>query len=151
MAFCRWLTQQLDDGYTYALASEAEWEYAARGAERRMYPWGDAEPDGERANYTKLYRATSVVGCFPQGATPEGVLDLAGNVWEWTCSEYRDYPYDPTDGREQGYDPAQKCFTLRGGDWNEASIRLRAACRSRVSPDFHSDLVSFRLVRHPKV
>jgi formylglycine-generating enzyme required for sulfatase activity len=149
-AFCRWLTQQLGNGYTYVLPSEAEWEYAARGTARRMYPWGDAEPDGERANYAENYGYTTAVGCFPQGATPEGVLDLAGNVWEWTRSEFRPYPYDRDDGREQGHDPAQKRFTLRGGSWDARSFYLRAADRDLFSPDYHDDAVGFRLARHPK-
>jgi formylglycine-generating enzyme required for sulfatase activity len=152
MAFCRWLTQWLSDSYMYVLPSEAEWEYAARGAERRMYPWPDAaEPGGERANFNQMYNSTIAVGCFPQGETPEGVLDLAGNVLEWTRSEYRDYPYDSGDGREEERDPAQKRFTLRGGSWLDPSVFLRAAYRDLNSPDVRNVSVGFRLARHPKV
>src|SRR5215211_779422 len=104
MAFCRWLTQQQE--YVYTLPSEAEWEYAARGAARRIYPWGDTEPDGERANFDGTHNGTTAVGCFASGATPEELLDMAGNVWEWTRSEYRPYPYDQNDGRETPDEPA---------------------------------------------
>jgi formylglycine-generating enzyme required for sulfatase activity len=114
-----------------------------------MYPWPAGELDGERANYDNKYNSTSAVGCFPQGATREGVLDLAGNVWEWTRSEYRVYPYDPADGREDGSDPAQKRFTLRGGSWHTRPFLLRAASRSHYSPNFQYQYVGFRFARRP--
>jgi formylglycine-generating enzyme required for sulfatase activity len=71
------------------------------------------------------------------------VLDLAGNVWEWTRSEYRTYPYDPRDGREER-------FTLRGGSWFAPPLDLRAAYRLHLAPDDHLDDVGFRLARHPR-
>jgi formylglycine-generating enzyme required for sulfatase activity len=151
-AFCRWLTRHLNDGYVYLLPSEAEWEYAARGLTRRTYPWGHAELDPERASYDRTYGFTTLaVGCFPRGATPEGLLDLAGNVWEWTRSEHRDYPYDPADGRETGDDPAPKSFTLRGGSWNLHPITLRAASRNHGTPYDHIQNVGYRLARRPPV
>ena len=152
VAFCRRLSQHRGynpDGYVYLLPSEAEWEYAARRATHRSYPWGDAEPDAERANFNQIYAGTTAVGCFPSGATPEdGIADLAGNVWEWTRSASRDYPYDPDDGREGMDNPAEKRFTLRGGGWNDRSITLRASYRNFPPPDFHVTTVGFRLARH---
>jgi formylglycine-generating enzyme required for sulfatase activity len=150
-AFCRWLTQHLNAGYVYTLPSEAEWEYAARGTARRLYPWGDGEPDGERANVDQIYNGTTAVGCFPAGATPEGILDLAGNVLEWTRSAYRDYPYDPNDGRKSLDEPAEKRLTLRGGGWYDPPINLRASNRFNVTPDNHNYDIGFRLARHPPV
>jgi glycosyltransferase involved in cell wall biosynthesis len=94
---------------------------------------------------------TMAVGCFPRGATPEGVLDLAGNVWEWTRSEYRAYPYNPIDGREDGREPAREWFTLRGGSWTVLPIHLRMATRTLDRPDLRDQDVGFRLARHPKV
>ncbi|PDV97930.1 SUMF1/EgtB/PvdO family nonheme iron enzyme [Candidatus Chloroploca asiatica] len=153
MAFGRWLTASLNDGFVYRLPSEAEWEYAARRPTRRIYPWGAAEPEGERANFNRIYDGTTAVGCFPAGATPDGVLDLAGNVWEWTRSVYRPYPYDPAldDGQEEGADAAEKRFTLCGGSWYDESFNLRAANRNLNTPDGHLRNVGFRLARHPHV
>ncbi|NNJ12074.1 SUMF1/EgtB/PvdO family nonheme iron enzyme [Chloroflexales bacterium ZM16-3] len=148
-AFCTWLTAHLNDGYTYRLPSEAEWEYAARGSERRIYPWGDTEPDDDRANFDGQYNGTSAVGCFPAGATPgTGLCDMAGNIWEWTRSEYRNYPYDPTDGREDGAEPAQKQFTLLGGAWYNQPINLRAANRAYETAEYHIRVVGFRFLRY---
>ena len=149
MAFCTWLTAHLRDGYTYRLPSEAEWERAARGSERRTYAWGESEPDPEHANFNQTIGATTPVGCFVAGATPQtGLLDMTGNVWEWTRSVYQPYPYDPTDGREDDTEPAKKRFTLRGGAWYNQPIYLRAASRFNYSPDYHDHYVGFRLARH---
>jgi formylglycine-generating enzyme required for sulfatase activity len=148
IAYCRWLTLHLNDGFIYRLPSELEWEYAACGAERRVYPWGDAKPDNERANFAQIYNSTSAVGCFPTGATPEGLLDMAGNVWEWTRSEYRPYPYDPEDGREDGSDQIDKRFTLRGGGWLNPSVSLRASSRGSNSLDSRGNNIGVRLATH---
>jgi formylglycine-generating enzyme required for sulfatase activity len=136
-------------GNPYTLPRAAVGECAARTPTQRPYPWGPDEPDDERANFAGRHGSTSAVGCFPAGATPEEVFDMAGNVLEWTRSAYADYPYEPTDGREEVGDPAQKQFALRGGPWNYQSLTLRASFRNYYcSPDFHFDFVGFRLARH---
>jgi formylglycine-generating enzyme required for sulfatase activity len=152
VAFCRWLTQHPEynlEGYHYLLPSEAEWEYAARRATRRSYPWSDDEPDAECANYDQIHGGTTAVGCFPMGVTPDdGLHDLAGNVLEWTRSEYRDYPYDPNDGRETPDSPAEKAFTLRGGGWVNRSVDLRTCARFDFPSDHLNNSGGCRLARY---
>ncbi|MCG8347873.1 MAG: SUMF1/EgtB/PvdO family nonheme iron enzyme [Chloroflexales bacterium] len=110
-------------------------------------PWSSEYPDEERANFHRWYNGAAPVGCFPLGATPEGVYDLAGNVWEWTRSEYRDYPYDPSDRREDCSNPAEKLFTVRGGSWVNLSLYLRASNRDQFNPDLYVNLLGFWLIR----
>ncbi|NJM06036.1 formylglycine-generating enzyme family protein [Candidatus Gracilibacteria bacterium] len=142
-AFAAWLTQQLGDGHRYRLPSEVEWEYAARGTTRRTYPWSDGEPTDDRANFGDTYGATTPVGCFPGGATPDGITDLAGNVWEWTRSVFRPYPYDPV--QEALPLPADTLIVVRGGSWHSRAARLRAATRNRNNPDMYFNDLGFRL------
>jgi formylglycine-generating enzyme required for sulfatase activity len=147
-AFCRWLTRHLNDGYEYCLPTEAEWEYAARGAQHQLYPWGLEHPDSERANFNQIYQGTTPVGCFVSGATPKALLDMAGNVWDWTHSIFRPFPYNPRDRREAANSPAEKRFVLRGGGWYNQLARLRTSYRDRLEPNANYNYIGFRLARH---
>jgi formylglycine-generating enzyme required for sulfatase activity len=126
------------------LPSEAEWEWAARGETGRIYPWGDAI-DVTRANYgdTGLHD-TSAVGCFPAGATPEGVEELSGTIWEWTRSKGWPYPYIPADGREDLAGDWRR--VVRGGSFSDDPRFVRCAYRGDFGPGLRSSRIGFRLV-----
>jgi formylglycine-generating enzyme required for sulfatase activity len=155
-AYCQWLTEQLQEwpgtpeplatllrreGWQVTLPSEAEWEKAARGTQGGIYRWGD-KFDQNKANTDETgIDGTSAVGCFPQGATPEGVVDLSGNVWEWTRSLWENeqdeafaYPYQPDDGREQFAAPDNVRRVLRGGAYFNDQRQARCACPPQGRP-----------------
>jgi len=141
-AFCDWLSEVR--GEKVRLPTEAEWEKAARGTDGREYPWGkDANPN--KANYRdSKIGGVSPVGCFPNGQSPYGCLDMAGNVWEWTGSLYKSYPYQPDDGRE---DPTgDGARTLRGGSWLYNVDYVRCAARFINLPRYRLDYVGFRVL-----
>lgn len=115
------------------LPSEVEWEAAARGAEGRAYPWGNAAPTPEHAVIGRRSGQTEPVGSRPAGATPEGVQDLAGNVQEWTSSLYRPLPWRADDGREDPTAAGER--VTRGGDhvYDDTPQRLLATHRTGFS------------------
>lgn len=125
------------------LPTEAEWERAARGDDARTWPWGDVPPTADHAEFAGTPGAPSPVGTHPLGASPSGVLDLAGNVWEWTSSAYRPYPYDARDGRESG--TAWDDRVVRGGSFIHDAAAIRCAARHPMLPGVHDPYVGFRV------
>jgi len=186
LEYCNWLTKQLGDvsverlkqartagqkafwqgiaehKLRVMLPSEAEWEKAARGTNGVIYPWGDKfDPDQLNSSESEI-GSLSAVGIFPVGASPYGVLDLSGNVWEWTRSVIRlrkekgdevikeyNYPYVANDGREDLKANSNSSRVLRGGSFGRESSLARCASRRWHYPDFRSWNSGFRVVVSP--
>jgi formylglycine-generating enzyme required for sulfatase activity len=150
--YCRWLAQAT--GKPYRLPSEAEWEKAARGIEGHLYPWGDEWQPARCNSDDSGVNATTPVTSYPQGASPFGLLDMAGNVWEWTRSlwgkDYHGpdygYPYDAADGREDESAPDEVMHIIRSGSFHNPPPILRCAARYWLSPQVWQDNVGFRVV-----
>ena len=139
-AYCKWLARVT--GMAYGLPSEAEWEKGARGSDGRIYPWGDEWDSGRCNSREGDERGTTPVGAYPRGGSPYGLLDMAGDVWEWTRSFLSGYPYDPVDGREDPGGGRQR--VLRGGSWDFDRRGVRCAVRGvRNSPFL--DNIGFRV------
>jgi len=148
-AYCRWLGAVTGQPGHYRLPTEAEWEAAARGRAGRRWPWGaDAlGPQDFNADPAHL-RRTSPVGVFPLANTPDGLADMAGNVWEWTASRYTDAiePASMHTALGPDEDGGSAPRAVRGGGWNGPASLARAGYRSRDEPDDRGGSSGFRVV-----
>ncbi|WP_287223258.1 SUMF1/EgtB/PvdO family nonheme iron enzyme [Prosthecochloris sp.] len=146
-AYCFWLSMLDPEGWPYMLPTEQQWEWAAggkrplQGQEQandcpqkvRKYPWGDEpEPTVKHANYDENEGQTTPVGSYPDGATLDGLYDMAGNVWEWM---------------ENWADDDKDVVALRGGSWDFNADYLLCSARDLDDPQNRNDVIGFRVVR----
>lgn len=136
IAFCQWLSQKT--GQSITLPTEQQWQRAAQGDDKRIYPWGNQEPNGQLCNWGRNVGQTTPVTYYPQGASPYGVMDMSGNVWEWCLTEWGTDSVDVEGNNSR---------VLRGGSWADYGGFARCAFRFRDNPRIGSSRWGFRIAR----
>jgi formylglycine-generating enzyme required for sulfatase activity len=142
-AFCDWLSRET--GNNIHLPTEAQWEKAARGTDRRKYPWGNTAPSCDLTNYDLCLSHTMPVGSYPGGVSPYGAYDMAGNVWEW-CSDWYDAGYYSISPGHNPTGPAAGVDRVnRGGAYTSLYTQLRCSNRNSALPSKFMNHLGFRI------
>ncbi len=144
VAFCVWASQTT--GQNVMLPTEAQWEKAARGTDGRIYPWGNETPAKTRCNFCNDVGATTPAGKYsPAGDSPYGVIDMAGNVWDWVSDWYDENYYANSPASNPQGPTSGKRRVVRGGSWGSYSSRVRATYRGWYEAYDHSVNCGFRV------
>jgi formylglycine-generating enzyme required for sulfatase activity len=155
-AFCQWLSKR--ERKTYRMPTEAEWEFSARSEDGRIFPWGSWSSVGHFANFADArtnfpwrdpavddgFAETAPVGSFPRGASPFGIEDLAGNVFEWCLDTYEPYKGKEVVNPRAVQKTQQRVY--RGGSWKSRMSSLRATARAFNEPGYLGNDIGFRIV-----